>query len=130
MQIKKLLLMVFILHLPVAVAVAEESLYSGEVVVSSQGAEDRSEALPDALIQVLQKLSGQREVPFSPQLDEALGNAENLLLSFRYRNVERSGPDGAITEELHLVAQFMPTAVDLVVQQTGLPRWRQVSILC
>jgi len=125
MQIKRLLLIFFILQLPVAGAVAEESLYSGEVVVPGQGAEDRIQALPDALMQVLQKLSGQRDVPFSPQLDEALGNAENLLLSFRYRNVERIGPDGAVTRELRLVAQFMPAAVDRIVQQSGLPRWRQ-----
>ena len=135
---KRLLLIFFILHLPVITAVAEESLYSGEVLVPSQSEEDRSQAIPDALIQVLQKISGQREMPYSPSLDEALTNAEKLMLSFRYRNVDSSGPDGAVTQELRLVAQFLQPEVDRIVLQAGLPRWQQerpavhihASLLC
>jgi hypothetical protein len=125
MQMKKILLIFITLHLSVAWAVADESLYSGEVVVPSQGEADRNQVIPDALIQVLQKLSGQREMPFSPALDEALGNADKLLRSFRYKNVDRAGPGGVMTKELRLVAQFMQPEVDRIVQQTGLPRWRQ-----
>jgi len=125
MQMKKLLLIFVLLHFSVAHAVVDTNLYSGEVVVPSQSLADRNEAIPDALIQVLQKLSGQREMPFSPALDEALGNAVKLLLSFRYQNVERTGPDGVMTSELQLVAQFMQAEVDRVVTQTGLPRWQQ-----
>ena len=122
---KKLLLIFATLHLSVAGAVADENLYSGEVLVPSQGEGDRNQAIPEALIQVLQKLSGQREMPFSPALDEALASADKLLLSFRYKNVDRAGPDGAITQELRLVAQFMQPEVDRIVQQAGLPRWQQ-----
>lgn len=119
---KKLLFLFFMLHLSVTGAVAEESLYSGEVVVPSQSKEDRSYATPDALIQVLQKLSGKREMPSSPALEEALSKADKLVLSFRYRNVERNGPDGVSSEELRLVTQFMPPEVDRIAQQVGLPR--------
>ncbi len=122
---KKLLLVFITLHLSVVEAVAEINLYAGEVVVPSQGEADRREAIPEALIQVLQKLSGQREMPFSTALDEALGNADRLLLSFRYVNVDREGPDGAIDQEIRLVAQFMQPEVDRIVQQVGLPRWQQ-----
>jgi len=122
---KRLLLIFFMLHLSVAGAVAEENLYSGEVAVPSQSEEDRSQAIPDALIQVLQKISGQREMPYSPSLDGALTNAEKLMLSFRYRNVDSSGPDGVVTQELRLVAQFLQPEVDRIVQQAGLPRWQQ-----
>ena len=122
---KRLLLIFITLHLSVALAVAEVNLYSGEVVVPSQSEVDRNAAIPDALIQVLQKLSGQREMPISPTLDEAIANANRLLLSFRYRQVERAGPDGVITPELRLVAQFMQSETDRVVQQAGLPRWQQ-----
>jgi hypothetical protein len=125
MQIRKILLIFVLLHLPVMVAVADVKLYTGEVVVPSQSEADRNEALPEALIQVLQKLSGQREMLFSPALDEALASAERLLLSFRYQNVERTGPDGATTRELRLIAQFMQTEVDRVIRQSGLPRWQQ-----
>lgn len=125
MQMKRILLIFVTLHLSVVAAIADTTLYSGEVLVASQGEADRDEALPDALIQVLQKLSGQREMPFSPALDEALNNADRLLLSYRYKNVDRTGSDGAVEEELWLVAEFMQSAVDNIVQQAGLARWRQ-----
>ena len=125
MQMKRILLIFITLHLSVVVAFADTNLYSGEVLVPTQGEADRNQALPDALIQVLQKLSGEREMPFSPALDEALGSADKLLLSYRYKNEDRTGPDGEIEEELWLVAQFQQAAVDDVVQQVGLARWRQ-----
>jgi hypothetical protein len=125
MHMKKLLLTFILLQFSVADVIADASLYSGEVAVPSQSEAERNEAIPEALIQVLQKLSGQREMPFSPALEEALDNADKLLLSFRYQNVERIGPDGVMTGELRLVAQFMPAEVDKVVTQAGLPRWQQ-----
>jgi len=125
MQMKRLLLIFITLHLSVGIAMADTNLYSGEVLVPSQSEADRVEALPDALIQVLQKLSGKREMPASPALDQALANADKLLLSFRYRRVDRTGPDGTVIKELRLIAQFMQSTVDQLVQQAGLARWRQ-----
>lgn len=122
---KKFLLTFITLHIFVAGVLADDQLYTGEVAVPSQGAHDRSQAVPEALIQVLQKLSGQREMPRSEALDDALQNADRLLLSFRYANVDRAGPDGMISQELRLLAQFMPSEVDKVVRQIGLPRWQQ-----
>lgn len=122
---KKILLIILTLYLATDDAIAEIDLYSSEVVVASQGEEDRIKALPEALIRVLQKLSGQREIPVSPSLDQALGYAERMLLSFRYKNVERTGPDGNTNEELRLVARFMQAEIDNVVRQVGLPRWQK-----
>jgi len=122
---KKILLILMMLHLSVVEALADANLYSGEVVVPGQGEIDRNEAIPEALIQVFQKLSGQREMPVSPALDEALENSERLLLSFRYQNVNRTGPDGSKSNELRLIAQFMKEEVDRVAKQIGLPRWQQ-----
>ena len=125
MRMKKILLIFILLHFSVADAVVDENLYSGEVVVASQSEAERNEAMPGALIQVLQKLSGQREMPSSPALDDVLVNAEKLLLSFRYRNVDRMGPDGVMTPELRLIAQFRQEQVERVATQAGLPRWQQ-----
>lgn len=122
---KKLLLIILTFNLLTVGAVADSKLYSGEVVVASQAEVERTEAIPDALIQVLQKLSGKREMPISPSLDDALQNADKMLLSFHYQNVERAGPDGNTHQELHLVANFMQAEIDRVVQQIGLPRWQQ-----
>lgn len=125
MQMKKLLLILITLHMSAVEAKTPENLYSGEVFVPSQSENDRTEAIPEALIQVLQKLSGQREMPVSPALDAALANSGRLLRSFRYKSVERAGPGGALIQELRLVAQFMQPEVDRIVQQAGLPRWKQ-----
>lgn len=125
MQMKKLLIIIITLHLSVSQALAQTSLYTGEAVVSSQSEEDRNAAVPEALIQVLQKLSGNRQLPVSTALDDALGNAASYLRSYRYAKVERSTADGSVSQELRLVAQFMQAEVDRIVQAAGLSRWRQ-----
>ena len=124
-QMKKLLLIIVMLHLSVVQALADASLYEGEVVVASQSEAERNEAIPEALTQVLQKLSGQREIPASGALDDALNTAARYLRSYRYSKVRLSRADGGMTEELRLVAQFIQPEIDRIVQQTGLPRWRQ-----
>lgn len=100
-------------------------LYSGEVAVADQSAAGRQDAVQAALIQVLQKHSGLRELPLHPALDAALLNASRMLLSFHYRSHERAQPDGGVSAELRLVANFRPQAVDQVVRDLELPRWRQ-----
>jgi hypothetical protein len=122
---KKLLLIILTFNLLTVEAIADSKLYSGEVAVTSQAEDERNEAIPEALIQVLQKLSGKREIPISPSLDEALQNADSMLLSFRYKNIDRVGPDGNTQQELRLLANFMQPEIDRVVQQIGLPRWQQ-----
>ena len=122
---KRLLLITLFLHLPHGVAVAANELYAGEIAVLTQSEAERVAAVPEALIQVLQKISGQRELPASPELDDALSNADKLLLSFGYRSVSRIDPDGIESEELHLVARFMPTETDRLARQLELPRWQQ-----
>ncbi len=122
---KKLRLTITLLLLIANGAAAQEGLYAGEVLISGQSEHERNAAIPVALIQVLQKLTGQRELPVSPEFDQALGNADQMLRSFRYRNVNRTGSDGVAVEGLRLVARFIQSEVDTLVQQLGLPRWQQ-----
>jgi hypothetical protein len=122
---QKTLLIIILLYLTAPDVLADLDLYTGEIPVSSQDQSDRDAALPDALTQVLQKLSGQRELPASPVLEEALSNAGRILRSYRYTRVDLTGADGSTTQELRLVARFMQPEVDRIVQQVGLPRWRQ-----
>ena len=122
---KKLLLIIVTLYLSVAQAIAQSDLYSGEIAVPGQAEADRNAAFPEALIQVMQKLSGQREIPPSPALDAALENAARYLRSYRYARVSRSAADGSVSEELRLIAQFMQPEVDRMMLEIGLPRWRQ-----
>jgi hypothetical protein len=123
-QMKQILLIISLLLLSSTAVGAELDLYTGEVVVANQGEGERKEAIPEALIRVLQKLSGKRDMPITPILDDALLNADSMLLSFAYRNVDRVDPEGNTSQDLRLVARFMQPEVDRVVQQLGLPRWQ------
>lgn len=120
----KIIAIIFLVFSTAPTALALD-LYSGEVTVQDQGVAERANAVPAALIQVLQKLSGRRELPLTPSLDSALASADGMLVSFHYREHERSLPDGAVNAELRLVASFFPAAVDRVLQELELPRWRQ-----
>lgn len=105
-------------------AQAEVRLYTGEVPVTGQSEAERNAALPQALLHVLSKLSGEREISPSPALDAALASAPDMILAFGYRDEITVLPDGSETSRLMLVANFGPSAVDEVVRQLGLRRWR------
>lgn len=116
---------IFLLAMALSFQARALDLYSGEVFVESHDAGERNQAVASALIQVLQKLSGKRELPPAAPLDSALLSANRILVSFHYRNKERMAPDGSVSEELWLVANFLPEAVDRIVRDLELPRWRQ-----
>jgi len=100
-------------------------LYSGEALVAARTEQERREAIPVALINVLQKQSGQRELPAAPELDRALADAARMVLAFHYTERQRLLPDGSALGETWLVASFSPEAVDRLTRDLGLPRWRQ-----
>lgn len=104
---------------------ADVDLYAGEVPVANQSEAARVQALPAALKQVLQKLSGLRELPGSSELDSSLNNAASMLVSYRYRSIDQQDLAGNPSQQLHLIARFLPAEVDRLVQQSGLPRWPQ-----
>lgn len=117
-------LMALLLFALAPVGALGQDLYSGMVPVSGQGEAERSQALPDALIQVLQKLSGQRDLPVNEALENGLASAEQMLLAFSYQEFTRTLPDGTEQEQLRLIARFVPSAVDTLVREIGLRRWR------
>ncbi len=125
MQMNKALATLVVLLFGLTNVFAEVDLYSGDVSVASQSAADRDQALPGALRQVLQKLSGLRNLPATAALDDSLRSASNLLISYQYQNVEQLGPKGNESRQLHLIARFLPAEVDRLVQSNSLPRWPQ-----
>ena len=122
---KYVLQIIFTLVFATSQAFADGGLYSGTVVVTDQGEAERNDAIPQALIQVLRKLSGRRELPLSTALDDALANANGLSLSIRYQNVERLDPEGVASSQLQLIVRFRQAAVDALLQEVSLPRWQQ-----
>ena len=100
------------------------NLYLGSVPVSDQSVGEQSRAMPLALAQVLQKLTGLRNFEQFPEVEPAVQDARSLAITFYYRNKELTLPDGAKGEELRLLAEFSRPAVDALVQSLGLPIWK------
>ena len=128
MRIILLTLLVLLLPLESSYAASAE-LYSGSVTVDSQQASDRKQALPQALLQVLQKISGIRQIteyPLTDQLmlDDVLGGAASIVVSFHYLNEEFVGADGSSVSRLRLVARFSEPDVNELVKTLRLPLWR------
>ena len=102
----------------------QAGLYSGEVPVMDQSPGERSRAMPLALMQVLQKLTGLRSFVEFPDLEPALTDARSMVIAFYYRNSELLLPDGGTGRELRLVADFSKAAVDGLIQAMRLPVWK------
>jgi hypothetical protein len=58
-----------------------------------------------------------------PGLADALQTAPSLLVTFSYETVEHPLPDGAVREELRLMARFAEPGVDALMRQLRLPVW-------
>jgi hypothetical protein len=122
---KSILLAILISWMPAASCLAAVSeLYTGEAVVENQKFAERNRALPIALKQSLQKLSGLQYFDDYPLLELALGNASSMVMSFHYRNDEKVTADGSIQEELRLVVRFSETEVTDLIKSLQLPLWQ------
>ncbi len=105
------------------VAFADDaSLYEGSALVNSQGGGERAVALQRALIQVIVKLTGQRNAAGLPQVHGLLGNAGRLAKDSRY-SAESETINGAPIYRQKLTAQFDRGAVDALIAGSGLPVW-------
>lgn len=120
-----ILLALLMIQLPVASSLAAPAdLYTGEAVVENQSLSERKRAMPLALLQVLQKLSGLRYFDRYPLVEESLATAPSMLVSFHYRNEERILTDGVAIDELRLVARFSEQDVNEITRSLQLPLWR------
>jgi len=120
-----ILLALLLFPLPVASnQAAPVDLYTGEAVVENQQVSERNRALPLALIQVLQKISGLRHFDDNPLVELSLGRAESILVSFHYRNEDKTLADGSTISDLRLVALFAEREVNELVRSLQLPLWQ------
>jgi hypothetical protein len=123
MKPKLLAILVILLFAPPTLAQTGD-LYSGEAIVENQQPSERRRAMPLALKQVVQKLSGLRNFEDYPELEPALANASDMVVSFHYRNLEKTLSDGSNASELHLVSRFSKPEVDQLIAALQLPLWR------
>lgn len=102
---------------------ATAGLYTGEIRVESQQKSVRNRALPLALKQVLQKLSGRGSFEDFPLVEPVLDTASSIVVSFYYRNVEITLADNNVSHQLLLVARFAETEVNELLRKLQLPLW-------
>jgi len=102
----------------------ESGLFTGEAAVADQSAAEQSRAKPQALLQVLQKVSGLRNFEAYPDLGSAIRNAAALAVTTYYSDREFSLPDGEKRQQSFLVVEFSSAAVMELAKSLQLPIWK------
>ncbi len=123
-QLISLPIVLIFLFWPLNPLLAIDDLYQGRATVADQSAAERSKATQAALRQVLGKLSGLGRFDAYPEVSSALSSASKIVLAFYYENHPVLMPDGSTIDELQLVANFSPKAVEELRKQLQLPRWK------
>lgn len=127
-------LALLLLLLTLTVQSAEvNNLYQTEVPVASQAPADRNEAIGQAFLQVLIKVTGNRNIANQQKLRPEFAKASRYVQQYRYRleEVDVAQPDTANpveTETLpeskrYLQITFDRLAVNQMLRKIGLPVW-------
>lgn len=107
-----------------AAAAQVEGLYQAKVPVKTQTREERLEVYPQALAQVVVKLTGDRSAPSLPELSGLMRDAVSLVQQFQYQ--ELPAAQVALREEGYqrlLVARFDGQAITQALIEADLPLW-------
>jgi hypothetical protein len=100
--------------------------YQAEVSVTSQAEAQRRGGFARAMVEVLQKLTGDRGVAARPGLARELREAADYVDGYDYRQDEGVSPlTGAPTYGTTLVVRFDKDKLDNLVAVLGLPVWAQ-----
>ena len=103
-----------------------EGIYQAEVAVRSQTESERNGGFARALVQVLGKLSGDRNSASRPGVGQELHSAKQYVEGYDYRQDEGISPTtGAPTYDTTLVVRFNQDKVDNMMAALGLPVWPQ-----
>ncbi len=115
-------------------AIEVTDLYSTEVPVATQQAQERESAIRRALVEVLVKVTGSQYVEQTPGIDDPLTQADRYVEQYRYRTIKEVQPvdpnssmgDGAtpqIIKRRVLWVKFDPSAVNRLAADVKLPLW-------
>jgi len=114
--------------LPVLVHAAVVSgLYETEVPVADQSAESHKNGLSRALLEVLIKLTGDRQVQGRPVTTELLRTPEKYVQQYKYHN-KSVIEDGQLSlqQQLTLWVRFNESTLDKALHDYSVPVWGQV----
>ncbi len=105
-------------------AVIVPHLYSVDRQVPDQSSKQRNDALRSAMIEVLVRLSGNRNIAIQPAVAQALGRVRRYVQRYRYARMPlpADAPAGARPGyRLHIV--FDGRALERLLQRAGQPVW-------
>ncbi len=102
-----------------------QGMYAAEVPVNGQGPAERNGAFARALVQVLAKISGDRNAAGRPGVGQELRRAKDFVEGYDYRQDEGISASGAPSFKTTLVVRFDPAKVNEVASTLGLPQWPQ-----
>ncbi|OQW93704.1 MAG: hypothetical protein BWK79_09780 [Beggiatoa sp. IS2] len=102
---------------------AQTDLYDALVPVNSRDETARIEATKQALLQVLIRLSGNRELANKPAIKAKLAQAERLAQQFTYKNRPEDG-------QLLLSVGFDPDDLDELMNTLSIPQWNSNHATC
>lgn len=106
-------------------AARAEGVYEATIPVKSMEQSERLEVYPQALRQVVVKLTGDRRAAESPALAEAMGRANQWVLQYRYRDLpefQASALKAGGYSQM-LVVEFDGGAVTRALTKANLPLW-------
>jgi hypothetical protein len=104
-------------------AIKVSGLYQAAVPVADESASKRSPAIKQALIQVLVKLTGDRNIRSNSDIVPLTERPERFVQQFRYRQVENQEQQGVQFTEL--LVEFDETALNEGLRSYGLTIWGQ-----
>jgi len=100
--------------------------YQAEVTVQSQAEPQRRGGFARALLQVLQRVTGDRTVAQRPGVSQELRRAGDYVDGYDYRQDEGVSPTtGAPTYDTTLVVRFQQDRIDNLIAALGLPVWAE-----
>ena len=97
-------------------------LYDGEAAVASQSDADRRRGAGVALAEVLGRVTGFRELPFSPAVDAAIRDPEQYYVRYGFARREPAADGGAGFQTYLEIPFEQRTLLDLL-RRSALPVW-------
>jgi len=106
-----------------AVAIQVSGLYQATVPVADESVAKRKPAIKQALIQVLVKLTGDRNIRSSSSIAPLIERSERFVQQFRYRHIDNT--EEPVVQSTELLVQFDETALNEGLRSYGLTIWGQ-----
>ncbi len=98
-------------------------LYDVDVPVADQSAGARGNAFEQALLVVLERVSGLDDVPKNGTVAAALASPQRYYVEYRYREVDNPASGALPAKVLTLAVRFAPNAIQKLIADADLPLW-------